>query len=74
MSWGLGGWLLTPFIGKAGILRFMELLQRIADEMTSTFASSYTQVVSLSEALSAPSINVYAKRTTGEKALSNPNK
>ncbi|MFT5208428.1 MAG: NADPH2:quinone reductase [Flavobacterium sp.] len=74
MSWGLGGWLLTPFIGKVGMPRFMELRQRVADEMTSTFASTYTQVVSLSEALSADTISVYAKQATGEKVLINPNK
>ena len=74
MSWGLGGWLLTPFIGKVGMPRFMELRQRVADEMTSTFASTYTQVVSLTETLSADAISVYAKQATGEKYLINPNK
>jgi len=74
MSWGLGGWLLTPFIGKIGMPRFMELRQRVADEMTTTFGSSYTAVVSLSEALSSEAISVYAKQATGEKYLINPNK
>ena len=30
-SWGLGGWLLTPFIGKIGTEKFQELRKRVAD-------------------------------------------
>ena len=38
-SWGLGGWLLTPFIGKIGQEKFQELRQRVADEINTTFHS-----------------------------------
>ena len=51
-----------------------KLRQRVADEITTTFASSYTQEVSLSEALSIDAISVYGKQATGEKYLINPNK
>ena len=74
MSWGIGGWLLTPFIGKVGMEKFGELRQRVADEIKTTFASHYTSEVSLVEVLSADAISAYAKQATGEKYLINPHK
>ena len=50
------------------------LRQRVADEVTTTFASQYVREVSLAEALSLEHIAVYNKRATGEKYLINPNK
>jgi len=73
MAWGIGGWLLTSFLQKAGA-DGMKLRQRVAAELKTTFASHYTQVVSLHEALQLPNIAVYNKRATGEKFLINPNK
>ena len=72
MSWALGGWLLTPFIGKIGMEKFQELRQRVADEINTTFSSHYTKEVSLAEVLSAESIQAYAKQATGTKYLINP--
>ena len=74
MAWGIGGWLLTPFIQRVGGEKFEELRQRVADEIKTTFASHYTKEVSLAEALQAESINVYAKQATGEKYLINPSR
>ncbi len=73
MMWGLGGWLLTPFIGRIGMERFGELRKRVADEIATTFASTYTRTVSLAEVLDPEAIKVYAKQATGEKYLINPN-
>ena len=73
-SWGLGGWLLTPFIGRVGPERFEELKQKVADEIKTTFASHYTKEISLEEILQPENINVYSKQATGEKYLVNPNK
>jgi len=73
-SWGLGGWLLTPFIGRVGPERFEELKQKVADEIKTTFASYYTKEISLEEVLQPENINVYSKQATGEKYLVNPNK
>ena len=42
LQWGLGGWLLTPFIGKAGPEIFLKMRERVANEITTTFSSSYT--------------------------------
>ncbi|GAB1268981.1 zinc-binding dehydrogenase [Aurantivibrio infirmus] len=74
MAWGVGGWLLTPFIGRMGMERFQQLRKRVADEIKTTFASSYTAEVSLAEALSADAINEYTKQATGTKYLIKPNK
>jgi len=73
MYWSVGGWLLTPFIGRMGMERFMQLRQRVAAEIHTTFASHYSHTVSLSEALSAQAINNYSRRATGEKYLITPN-
>ena len=74
MTWGLGGWLLFPFLQKIGPADAQKLRERVAAELKTTFASHYTQVVSLQEALQLPNIAAYAKRATGEKFLINPNK
>ncbi|WP_038955388.1 zinc-binding dehydrogenase [Bradyrhizobium japonicum] len=74
MAWGVGGWLLFPFLMKIGQADGARLRQRVVDELKTTFASHYTKVVSLQEALDPANIAVYAKRATGEKFLINPNK
>jgi NADPH:quinone reductase-like Zn-dependent oxidoreductase len=74
MAWGVGGWLLFPFLQKIGMADAMKLRQRVVDELKTTFASHYTQVVSLQEALQLSHIAVYGKSATGEKYLINPNK
>ncbi|HEY2752901.1 zinc-binding dehydrogenase [Phenylobacterium sp.] len=74
MAWGLGGWLLTPFLMKIGPAEGQKLRQRVADELKTTFASHYTAEISLAEALQPEIIAAYNKRATGEKYLVNPNK
>ena len=74
MSWGLGGWLLTPMIGKIGMERFQQMRARVAAEITTTFASSYAAEISLEEMLQPDIIKAYAKQATGQKYLVNPNK
>ncbi|MBK3663156.1 zinc-binding dehydrogenase [Bradyrhizobium diazoefficiens] len=74
MAWGVGGWLLTPFLQKIGPADIGRLRQRVVSELKTTFASHYTKVVSLPEALDPVNIAVYAKRATGEKFLIDPNK
>jgi len=74
MAWGIGGWLLTPYIEKIGPLAFQELKERVARELKTTFASHYTKVISLAEALQPDTIAAYSKRATGQKYLINPNK
>jgi NADPH2:quinone reductase len=73
MAWSVGGWLLMPFLHKVGPEETERLRQRVAAEITTTFASSYTARVSLAEALSLDAIRVYGRQATGEKYLVTPN-
>src|SRR5882757_8003566 len=74
LTWAVGGWLLTPFLQKIGPADIGRLRQRVVSELKTTFASHYTKVVSLQETLDLANIDVYNKRSTGEKFLINPNK
>ena len=74
MAWGIGGWLLTPFLQKVGFEAGQALRQRVAAEIKTTFASNYAGEVSLAEALQLDAIAEYGKTATGEKYLINPNK
>ena len=74
MAWGVGGWLLFPFLMKIGPVDGKRLRERVVDELKTTFASHYTKLVSLQEALDLANIAIYNKRSTGEKFLINPNK
>lgn len=71
-SWSVAGFLLTPFLQKVGMERAAELRARVRDELTTTFASSYTAEISLTGALDLDTIRAYAKQATGEKYLINP--
>jgi NADPH:quinone reductase len=74
MAWGLGGWLLTYFIQKIGVVEAGKLRQRVADELKTTFASHYTAEISLAEALDPATLVAINKKATGEKYLVLPNK
>jgi NADPH:quinone reductase len=74
MTWGMGGWLLFPFLQKIGPAAAQLLKQRVAAELKTTFASHYAKEVSLAEALQPEMIAVYGQRATGVKFLINPNK
>jgi NADPH:quinone reductase-like Zn-dependent oxidoreductase len=74
LAWGVSGFLLTPFLMKIGMEGAMKLRQRVADELTTTFASTYTATVSLAEALQPEIVAAYAKKATGEKYLIDPSR
>ncbi|HEX7436145.1 MAG TPA: zinc-binding dehydrogenase [Caldimonas sp.] len=74
MTWGMGGWLLFPFLQKIGAASAQKLRERVAAELKTTFASHYSKEISLAEALQLDAIAVYGKRATGAKYLVNPNK
>jgi NADPH:quinone reductase len=73
MTWGMGGWLLWPFLNRVGPEVANRLRARVVAELNTTFASKYTREVSLAQALTLKEIEVYGKRATGEKVLINPN-
>jgi NADPH:quinone reductase-like Zn-dependent oxidoreductase len=73
-AWGVGGWLLTPFLQKIGRPDQTRLRERVVKSLKTTFASHYTRTISLPEVLDLKNIAVYNKRATGEKFLINPSK
>jgi NADPH2:quinone reductase len=72
MSWGIGGWLLTPFLARIGAEATERLRQRVADEITTTFASSYGMQLSLAEAVEPSIVARYGRMATGDKAVVMP--
>ena len=74
MYWGLGGWLLTPFLQKIGRDEADKLRKRVADEIDTTFASSYVKEVARGEMLTVEAISVFGLQATGQKYLVNPSR
>ncbi|WP_024603444.1 zinc-binding dehydrogenase [Pseudoalteromonas sp. TB25] len=71
-AWAVSGFLLFNALGKLGTDTVMKMRKRVADEITTTFASNYTHEVSLAEVLHLQSIAAYSKQATGEKYLIKP--
>ena len=72
MAWGVGGWLLTYFLQSIGAEVLSRLRARVAADLTTTFASTYTQEVSLAGMLQPEAFHAYVKQATGEKFLITP--
>lgn len=72
MAYGIGGWLVFPFLNKIGPAETQKLKERVSAELKTTFVSHYAGEISLIEALQLDKIAVYNKRATGEKYLINP--
>lgn len=73
-AWGVGGWLVFPFLQKLGSEAVLRLKQRVAAELKTTFASHYAGQLSLAEALRPENIALYGRRATGAKYLIMPHK
>ncbi|MFQ3185619.1 MAG: NADPH2:quinone reductase [Marinomonas primoryensis] len=73
-AWAVNGFLLFNALGKLGTETVVAMRKRVAEEITTTFASRYTHEVSLAEALQLQSIAGYSKQATGEKYLITPQK
>ncbi|MDZ4777295.1 MAG: zinc-binding dehydrogenase [Alphaproteobacteria bacterium] len=69
LSWALSGFLLTPFMAKAGPEVVGRMRKRVVDELTTTFKSHYSHQVSLTEALDPAVLAAYNAKRTGEKYL-----
>lgn len=74
MAWGVGGWLLTPFLAKAAPAELDKMRQRVAAGLHTTFASSYGATLDLPGALDPAAIASYGRQATGAKALITPNR
>jgi NADPH2:quinone reductase len=73
MAWGVGGWLLTQFLKRAGAEKARSMRGQVAAGLTTTFASHFTDAVSLSGALDPEAVAAYARIATGQKYLVLPN-
>ncbi len=73
MAWGVGGWLLFPSLNRFGAERTQALKQRVMNELHTTFASHYSQTISLPDVLKTQTIAAYTQRTTSGKFLIKPN-
>jgi NADPH:quinone reductase-like Zn-dependent oxidoreductase len=71
-AWGVGGWLLMPFLARTSAEDLARLRQRVADELTTTFASHYTDEISLRDALDVTTLQRCARQATGQKFLLRP--
>ncbi len=74
MAWGMGGWLVFPYLAKIGAAREAALKARVAAELTTTFASHYTREITLAEMLQPEVAQAYDARATGAKFLVTPNR
>ncbi len=74
MAWGIGGWLLFPFLQRIGTDAAQALKARVAAGLKTTFASHYTRTVSLAGALQADAIADYGRRATASKVLIDPSR
>ncbi|WP_374587719.1 zinc-binding dehydrogenase [Novosphingobium sp.] len=72
LTWDLGGWLLTPFMMKAGPEVVGRMRARVMKDLTTTFASHYKAHVTLEGMLTKEAVSEYNARRTGEKYLVTP--
>jgi NADPH:quinone reductase len=72
LTWSLSGWLLTPFMAKAGAEIVGRMRTRVAAELTTTFKSHYSHEVSLEQAVEVATLQAYNAKKTGEKYLIRP--
>lgn len=71
-SWSVSGFLLTPFLQKAGMETVLAMRARVAAELKTTFASHYTDTISLAQALDPAVLEAYNRKATGRKYLIDP--
>jgi NADPH:quinone reductase-like Zn-dependent oxidoreductase len=74
MTWGIGGWLLMRFLSKLKPEQVGQLQKRVADEIQTTFACSFTDELTFEQAMTPAIVLQYNAKKTGEKYLINPNK
>ena len=73
MAWGIGGWLLPPFLQRIGPAAVERMRQQVVAGLKTTFASSYAAEVSLAGALALDAVRAYGRQATGLKYLIRPN-
>lgn len=74
MTWGIGGWLLMRFLGKLQPEQVGQLHRKVANEINTTFASHFTEELTLEDVMQPQTVLKYNAKKTGEKYLVTPNK
>ncbi len=74
LAWGVSGFLVTYFLQTLAPEDVMRMRMRIVDELTTTFASHYTDTISLRDVLDPQKIAAYTKKSTGSKVLVDPSR
>ena len=72
MAWGIGAWLLTPFLSRVGRARSQALREQAAAGLKTIFAIQYTEEISLAEVLQPQTLVAAGRRATGQKHLVRP--
>ena len=72
LQWCVAGFLLTPFLAKAGMETVVRMRTRVLENLGTTFASHYKAKVNLEEMLTKDAILDYRQMKTGEKYLVTP--
>ena len=73
-AWSVSGFLLTPFLQKAGMEKALAMRTRVAAELKTTFASHYTDTIGLAETLDPAVVEQYQRKATGRKFLIDPSR
>lgn len=68
-AWGIGGWLLTTFLASIPPAQRDVLKSRVSENLTTIFASHYSDTVSLRNLLQPEILAHAARRATGQKLL-----
>ena len=71
-AWSAGGWLFTYALAKLGADGAAKLKQRVADELTTTFANSYANELTFETMLQPDNVRAFMRRSTGGKYLLRP--
>ncbi|MHA6718060.1 zinc-binding dehydrogenase [Sphingomonas sp. RS6] len=71
-SWSVSGWLLMPFLRRAGAETAAAMRRRVLADLTTVFASRYSRTIGLAEALDPDVLRAYERKATGEKYLIDP--
>ncbi len=72
LIWGIGGFLLTPYLMKVGGEEVGKMRARVIADRNSVFASTYTSEISLTDMLDPATAQAYQAKATGSKYLLNP--
>jgi len=74
LAWGVSGFLVTYFLQTLAPEDLGRMRARIVGELTTTFASHYSETISLRDVLDPEKVAAYTKKSTGTKVLIDPSR